>query len=106
LELNEYQKLAARTRGAYDCEKGRAGAALALCGEVGELANLIKKQEYHGHPVEWTKVRDELGDVLWYVAELATLYQFNLSDLAEDNLDKLWDRYGGEFSSEHSIHRK
>ena len=106
LELREYQKLAARTRGAYACVKGEVGAGISLCEEAGEVAGVIKKEIFHGHTRSPFLIARELGDVLWYVAEIATMYDLNLDDVAQDNLDKLWERYGGEFSSERSVNRK
>ena len=47
-------------------------AALGLTGEAGEFANMVKKLTAHGHEISVEKLADELGDILWYVAEAAT----------------------------------
>ena len=73
LTFNMYQELAARTSGAgKDGEQRQIIAALGLAGEAGEFANLIKKMTAHGHPTSKDILMDELGDVLWYLAEAAT----------------------------------
>lgn len=72
--------------------------ALGLTGEAGEVAEKIKK--YHrdnpGPLVDPTAFRSalekELGDVLWYVACVATHFRIDLSSVAATNLVKLQDR--------------
>jgi len=59
----------------------------------------------HGHPFDPESLKDELGDVLWYLAEAATAVGLNLEDIASQNVDKLIRRYPEGFSEEHSINR-
>ena len=70
--------------------------ALGLAGEAGEVANKIKKiyRDTHGTitPDAQAAIQKELGDVLWYAAELATLLGLRLSEAAQGNLDVLADR--------------
>ena len=71
-------------------------ALLGLTGEAGELANKIKKvmRDSGGVISEKTSdsIKGELGDVMWYVAALATEMGFDLSEVAQSNLDKLSSR--------------
>ena len=105
--LNDYQKLANRTSGA-----GKAGerrmiiAALGLAGEAGEFANMVKKLTAHGHDISATELADELGDVLWYLAEAASASGLSLTDIAQQNVDKLRARYPDGFSEERSRNRE
>lgn len=71
--------------------------ALALAGEVGELANKVKKQWRSG--VTEPKDKDfivgmsgELGDILWYVSAIAETLGLRLSDIANMNIAKLRSR--------------
>jgi len=41
--------------------------ALGLAGEVGEVVDQVKKHLFQGHGIDRAKLRDELGDVLWYL---------------------------------------
>ncbi len=106
LTLDQYQELAGRTAGA-----GKAGqqrqiiAALGLAGEAGEFANLIKKMAAHGHPTPPEALADELGDVLWYLAEAATACGLSLDQIAQQNVGKLKARYPDGFSEERSRNR-
>ena len=107
LNFKEYQELAARTSGAgKDGEQRKVIAALGLAGEAGEFANLIKKLVAHGHPISNDKLRDELGDVLWYLAEAATSCNLDLIEIANQNVEKLKARYPDGFSQEASINRE
>lgn len=106
LTLNRYQSLANRSAGAGgDGEQRLVVSALGLAGEAGEFANLVKKMTAHGHPFDPESLKDELGDVLWYLAEAATAVGLNLEDIASNNVDKLIKRYPEGFNEEHSINR-
>jgi len=107
LTLDRYQELANRSAGAGgDGERRLMVAALGLAGEAGEFANLVKKMTAHGHPFDPEALKDELGDVLWYLAEAATAAGLSLNETAQDNVDKLRKRYPEGFSQENSLHRE
>jgi NTP pyrophosphatase (non-canonical NTP hydrolase) len=74
-------------------------AALGLVGEAGEYAELIKKRYGHNHPVDPDKIKNELGDVQWYLAENARLNNYSLEEVGKSNLEKLLKRYPDKFSS-------
>ncbi len=106
LTLAEYQNLAGRSAGAGgDGEQRLIVSALGLAGEAGEFANLVKKMTAHGHPFEKIALEDELGDVLWYLAEAATAAGLDLGEIANQNVQKLIKRYPDGFSQENSINR-
>ena len=106
LTLSNYQKLASRTAGAGgDGERRLLIAALGLAGEAGEFANLVKKLTAHGHEISAGALADELGDVLWYLAEAATAIGVDLDEIGRGNVEKLRQRYPEGFSSERSINR-
>lgn len=69
---------------------------LGLCGEVGELANKIKKiyRDSNGNVSKEMNLdlMRELGDILWYVASLASDLGINLNSVADENLRKLSKR--------------
>lgn len=80
-------------------------ACLGLSGEVGEVVDLVKKYFYQGHELKVNKVIEELGDVLWYINEMAIGCDTSLEEIAKLNIGKLRRRYGNQFSSEKSINR-
>lgn len=97
-DFDAYQNRAATTaiypnKGEFD---GLAYAALGLNGEAGELAEGVKKalrdDEGEVTPDRRNKLAAELGDVLWYCAQLATELGIQLGDVAAQNLFKLQSR--------------
>lgn len=69
-----------------------------LAGEAGEVCDLLKKVHGHGKPYDAGKLKKELGDVLWYVANLANIHGFTLSEVAQANVDKLRARHPSGFT--------
>lgn len=104
MNLNEYQELSSRT--ANNHEYALANFGLGIAGEAGEVADLIKKVVFHNHVIDKQNVCKELGDVLWYLSQIATLAGLTLDKVAETNVKKLKERYPEGFSTEKSINRK
>jgi NTP pyrophosphatase (non-canonical NTP hydrolase) len=106
MEMDEYQRLALRTAGHREStDKVLTYTALGLTGESGEVAEIIKKAFYHGHPLDGEALRRELGDVLWYVAVMADGLGLSLDQIARENIEKLRTRYPEGFSEARSLNR-
>lgn len=69
------------------------------------MHDILKKVEFQGHTFDPNRLIDELGDVLWYVAQTATGLGVPLADVAQHNIDKLRGRYPDGFDPERSVHR-
>ena len=95
MELSEYQRLSRRTA-AYPREAWLAYPALGLAGEAGEIAEHAKKaiRDDAGTISDERRaaMARELGDVLWYLAGLATELGLDLDQIARENLEKLRSR--------------
>lgn len=82
-------------------------AAIGMCGEAGEVSELVKKYAYHGHTIDREHLARELGDVLWYVSYMADLFGYSLGEIMAMNQEKLAKRYpDGKFDEERSRNRK
>lgn len=96
MNFNEYQEKA-RSTAIYPAQMQVIYPSLGVCGEAGEIAELVKKwiRDESGHNMT-AEHRDnltkEIGDVLWYLANLCSDLGINLSDVAIVNLDKLASR--------------
>lgn len=70
---------------------------LGLAGEAGEVANIVKKiqRDFGGEitPETRAKLKDELGDVLWYISACADELGLTLKEIAEYNVEKLAARH-------------
>jgi len=106
MTFNEYQQLAQRTANT-DIRVGKLiNGMLGLFGESGECADLIKKHVFQGHGLDEAHLAEELGDVLWYIAETASGLGVNLETIAQNNIDKLRRRYPDGFDAQRSINRE
>lgn len=107
MTLNEYQDLAQRTSNkALDMKGHLFNGVLGLAGEAGECADLLKKHYYQDGRNFVDDLEDELGDVLWYVAESAKAMGLSLEEVAQRNIDKLRKRYPQGFDADRSLHRE
>jgi NTP pyrophosphatase (non-canonical NTP hydrolase) len=91
MKIDEYQRLAGRTAVYPDKGANLTYPILGLVGEAGELANKYKKilrGDAYVNNLKYGMI-DELGDVLWYVAAVASELGFSLAEIAADNLRKL-----------------
>jgi NTP pyrophosphatase (non-canonical NTP hydrolase) len=82
----------ARSTAIYPTDKAITYPLLGLIGEVGEFANKFKKVLRDGAEFTQEDMLAELGDVLWYVSNLAQDAGLSLNDVAEHNIKKLLDR--------------
>lgn len=107
---NEYQKLAMRTCAfnldrLENLESVEQHALFGLSAEVGEVHSIFQKY-YQGHPIEDEQLQEELGDVLWMVAEMCYANFWSLENIMEKNIEKLKKRYPDGFDPEKSLHRE
>ena len=105
MELNEYQKLAQRTANDQTRSGKIENGCLGLAGEAGECCDLLKKYLFQGHELDEERMAEELGDVLWYCAELAAGLGLTLEEVARRNVEKLKRRYPEGFDAERSRNR-
>jgi NTP pyrophosphatase (non-canonical NTP hydrolase) len=98
MNLYEYQDASRRTLPAQMGETDRLVFALGLCGESGEVGELVKKHIGHGKAMDYLRLEEELGDALWYVAAVASAYGLGLDTIATRNVEKLAKRYPEGFT--------
>ena len=106
MQMNEYQKAAARTIDKHLYPEQQADHALhGMSSEIGEIHDIYQKA-YQGHYLEHIHIKKELGDLLWFIAEYCTAMGWTLEDVAKTNIDKLLARFPNGFEVEKSLHRK
>lgn len=103
--FSDYQREAMRTAQDRPMREAIDEAVFGLVGETGEVVDVLKKSLFHGHELDKQSLIKELGDVLWYVAYLADVFNINLNKVAEQNIDKLTARYPEGFYTHKSINR-
>ena len=94
MTLDEYQKAAARTLNPRlnDQEK-LLDASAGIAEEAGEVLAHVRKHLYRGRELDRERLSEELGDVLWCVAAVATMCDLDLSAVARHNQQKLAARH-------------
>ena len=96
MNFDEYQARSGETAIYPDRGSNYIYPTLGLAGEAGEVAEKVKKviRDKNGIMDQETKgkISKELGDVLWYVAQLATELELSLNDIADANISKLQSR--------------
>lgn len=96
MNFSDYQTKARATAKYPVIGHGVVYPTLGLTNEAGEVAGKIKKifrdKEGNFGETEREALKAELGDVLWYIAQVCTELELSLDDVAEANIAKLLDR--------------
>ena len=101
--LDAYQRSASRTiNPALDDQQRMLDAAAGLAEEAGEVLGHVRKHVMQLQPLNRDAVVEELGDLLWCVASVATCLGVSLSEVARVNEEKLRARHPGGFDSRSS----
>lgn len=96
MTFDEYQQKSRKTALYPNSGSNFIYPTLGLAGEAGEVAEKIKKvlRDHDGviDEVRKQEIAKELGDVLWYVAQIASELGLSLRDVASANIEKLYSR--------------
>ena len=91
MEFNEYQEAAKRTL--YGNEQVLTNCALGLAGESGQVVDLVKSYTFKGTPLDKQQLIHEMGDVLWYLSQVAEWADIPFDEVAQANIATLNKRY-------------
>lgn len=84
-------------------------AAMGISTEAGELLDVAKKKIVYGKDVDWVNVKEELGDLMWYIAivarQLEEMGMGDFGDILQVNIDKLHARYPDGFTQFDALNR-
>lgn len=110
MNISRFEHEALRTAkysiaGINGADTNLAHAALGLTSEAGEVATAIKAHIIYGKPLDVENVKEELGDILWFVAFMADLISVPMEDVAQGVIDKLKKRYPDDYSDEMALAR-
>ena len=106
MDFKEYQEQAGRTRNKNGYDLELANYSLGMVCEAGEVGDILKKHVFHKHILDIDEVKKEMGDVMWYLANLCNVLYIDMEEVAEMNINKLKARYPEGFSTDDSINRK
>ena len=106
MEISKYQAEAART-----CANIDGGIlddlhmVLGMQTEAAEIADAYKKTIAYKKELDLVNVKEELGDILWYIANMCNMHGWDLRDIMQTNIDKLKARYPEKFTEQHALNR-
>lgn len=106
MEINDYQKAAKRTF--VDLENSLLNDLHMVTGmvtESAEIADAYKKHFAYGKELDLVNIKEELGDIMWYIACMCELHGWDLRDIMATNIAKLKARYPNKFTSENALNR-
>lgn len=90
----------------YTADKARLNHyALGIAGEAGELVDAIKKHVQYGRELDEVNVREEISDLLWFIARLCEMKSWTFEELMTKNINKLKARYPQGFEQEKEQNR-
>lgn len=97
MTFEEYQSKATSTKQSYGYDDGEHYVLgyLGLAGEAGSVLTNLKKliRDGEGFGSFNDRLKEELGDVLWYIAAIASHHGLSLDEIAKENLEKTHDRF-------------
>ncbi len=72
--------------------------AIGICGEAGELMDAVKKHIMYGKELDKNNIKEELGDLCWYMSLVMESVGTNWEEVMKMNHDKLEKRYPSGFT--------
>jgi len=106
MEIREYQYKASRTAPSLGTkEQDCIHMILGIITEAGEVADAFKKNIAYGKEIDWINVKEEIGDIMWYISNLAEINKWDLREILETNIKKLEVRYPEKFTQEAALNR-
>ncbi len=80
-------------------------AAKGMVTEAGEFIDVLKKHSIYGKPIDRVNLKEELGDLMWYVALACNTLEIELGDVLAVNIAKLRARFPDKFTEEGALNR-
>lgn len=102
----QYTVLALRTAADRPQTMKLIEAAMGIGGEGGEIVDILKKVTFYNKDLDLKHIKEEIGDLLWYVNLMIHAVESSWSEVFEMNIAKLEARYPDlRFDAKHAINR-
>ena len=98
MDFDQYQNAAKRTL--YGNEQVLTNCALGLSGESGQVVDLVKNYTFRGRKLDRQQLIHEMGDVLWYLSQIAEWADIPFDEVAKTNINELNKRYPQGFKKQ------
>ena len=88
----QYLELAQRTLSKHNSDD-LGHFSIGVVTEAAELLDAYKKHQYYGRDLDLQNMKEEIGDLMWYLIQLCDLIDYSLDQAKVDNIQKLAKRY-------------
>lgn len=108
MTIKEYQNSTHRTNAPLTGNYNQMVAlhmVLGIMTEAGEIADVYKKNLAYGKSLDLINIKEEIGDLMWYISELCNYHSWDLEKILETNIEKLKTRFPEKFNSQNAIQR-
>ena len=103
MNIKEFQEVSKRTM-KWD-EFSHLHCAMGVSGEAGEVVDIIKKSHFYNKPIDKNHLDEEIGDVMFYIVNLASCYGLDFETILENNFNKLSKRYPKGYNDKDAVTR-
>ncbi|MBD3362513.1 hypothetical protein GF362_02230 [Candidatus Dojkabacteria bacterium] len=79
--------------------------SIGISTEAGELLDHMKKHIYQDRDLDVVNIKEELGDIMWYMAIILRALNLDFEEILDLNIQKLRKRYGEEFDEQKALLR-
>ena len=101
--LSEYQEVLERIKEGKNSRL--LHGVLGISGESGELLDSVKKTIIYGKELDLTNIKEEVGDILWYISLILSAIDSSFDEVMQLNQDKLNKRYPNGYTNSNAIKR-
>ncbi len=105
MDIKEYIKQSERTLIDQGQDSNLLHGAIGISTEAGEILDAFKKNIYYKKELDVVNLKEEIGDVMWYVAILCRELNLDMGDILQTNIDKLKARYPDKFTNHQALFR-
>ena len=105
MDINTYLKESERTLIDKGLDKNLLHAAMGISTEAGELMDQFKRHIFYGKELDVVNIKEEMGDLMWYMAILMRELDLNFEEILQLNIDKLRARFPQKFTEEDALNR-
>ncbi len=102
-ESNDFEPIKNRLQNEQTIRLLHAGIGLST--ESAEILDSLKKHIFYGKSLDEVNLKEEMGDLFWYLAIMADSLNIDFETIMSKNIEKLKARYGQKFSEEKAIER-
>lgn len=106
MEIQEYQEKSSRTLSILDSNiSDNIHMSLGLITESAEIADVFKKKLAYNKEIDWINIKEEVGDLMFYIANICNINGWDLRDILDTNIAKLKVRYPDKYTDDKAINR-